>query len=296
MHETLVCASPRRLYEANVLLSAHARRHRVDGYPGPLSIKHVVRGEARWQVGGLEFPLRSGEYLVTAHGERYSLEIDSPTPVETFIVFVSDALFAEVASTRFTPLARLLDDPNSRDPDRFAITRRRWSASSALAKPVALLRELAAAGAEQGHYDLALRSAIDAFADLELTSAAERERLGASRPATRRELHRRLLRGKAALEADLAATFDLQGIARVACLAPHHFHRSFRAAFGASPYAHLAALRLAEARRLLRESAQSVTGIALAVGYDSLPSFSSRFRRAFGMSPSACRRELRKRG
>jgi AraC-like DNA-binding protein len=52
-------------------------------------------------------------------------------------------------------------------------------------------------------------------------------------------------------------------------------------------------LRLARAARRLAATDASVTEICLAVGFESLGSFSARFRRSFGASPAAWRRIAR---
>ena len=81
-----------------------------------------------------------------------------------------------------------------------------------------------------------------------------------------------------------------------AAMAPHHFHRSFRALLGEPPAAHVARLRLERARSLLEEDGLSITEICAAVGYDSLPSFSRRFSVAYGVAPSHYRQSFRKPG
>ena len=59
----LIRTTPESLFDANVLLRARGRVHHVRAYPGPLSIKSVVRGQARWTVGGQAFTLRPGRFL-----------------------------------------------------------------------------------------------------------------------------------------------------------------------------------------------------------------------------------------
>ena len=59
----------------------------------------------------------------------------------------------------------------------------------------------------------------------------------------------------------------------------------FKQAFGQTPMQFLQARRLDEARRLLSGTDQPVTAICLAVGFESLGSFSWLFRKRFGLSP-----------
>jgi AraC family transcriptional regulator len=285
-----------RLFAANLVFNARAREYSVQGFPGPFSIKGVSRGEAVWRVGGQQFVVDCASWLVVDRMCAYDLEIHSAEPVETFIVFFADALLADVASSRLTPLEQLLEDPATRAARELPITQRLWTGVTEFQRALASLRQAAesAAGATQGMLDAELRVCLDACSDLSARARDERERIRASRPATRHELYRRVLRGKAYLDETVSRTFDLEQAAAVACLAPHHFHRTFRCAFGATPYGYVTGRRIATARRLLAETDRTVGEVCDAVGYESLPSFTTRFRRLVGMPPGEFRDEIRK--
>jgi AraC-like DNA-binding protein len=85
----------------------------------------------------------------------------------------------------------------------------------------------------------------------------------------------------------------LEGAARHACLSPFHFSRLFAEAFGETPHEFLTRMRIEEAKKLLLAENQSITDICLEVGYESLGSFSTRFRSYTGFSPASFRREAR---
>src|SRR5215470_6036305 len=72
-------------------------------------------------------------------------------------------------------------------------------------------------------------------------------------------------------------------------MSPGHFSRSFRSAFGETPYGYLMTRRIERAKTLLRRGDMSVTAVCFAVGCTSLGSFSSRFTELVGESPSAYR-------
>jgi transcriptional regulator GlxA family with amidase domain len=119
--------------------------------------------------------------------------------------------------------------------------------------------------------------------------AREIDRLPRARPATRAEQYRRLLRGRALLEASLDRPVRLGDAARAACLAPHHFLRLFAHAFGETPHQLRLRRRLETARRLLETTDQSITTIALDVGFGCASSFGRAFRRRYGHAPQALR-------
>lgn len=84
----------------------------------------------------------------------------------------------------------------------------------------------------------------------------------------------------------------LEDLSSEADLSAWHFLRAFRSAFGETPHAYLRRLRVERAKSLLTISTRSVTEICLDVGFSSLGSFSSLFRRQVGMSPAEFRRRV----
>ena len=110
-----------------------------------------------------------------------------------------------------------------------------------------------------------------------------------SAPTTALPPVRHLLRARDLADARYAEPLDVADLARAARLSPAHFSREFRLAFGESPHQYLLTRRLERSAALLRTTDWSVTRICHAVGLTSLGSFSTSFRRMFGLSPSAYR-------
>ncbi len=98
-----------------------------------------------------------------------------------------------------------------------------------------------------------------------------------------------LRRARDTINRDYARPLDVPALAREAHMSAGHFSRSFRAAFGETPYSYLMTRRIERAKALLRRGDLSVTEVCFAVGCSSLGSFSSRFTELVGESPSAYR-------
>lgn len=96
-----------------------------------------------------------------------------------------------------------------------------------------------------------------------------------------------------ALLKDLSASITLEDMADIAVVSPFHFNRIFRAITGVPPLRFLSALRIAEAKRLLLTTHLNVTDACFEVGYNSLGSFSSRFKEFVGISPYHLRQLLK---
>jgi transcriptional regulator GlxA family with amidase domain len=99
----------------------------------------------------------------------------------------------------------------------------------------------------------------------------------------------RLRRARDRMDRDYAQPLDVPTLAAEALMSAGHFSRSFRAAYGETPYAYLMTRRIERAKALLRRGDLSVTDVCMAVGCTSLGSFSTRFTELVGVSPSIYR-------
>jgi AraC family transcriptional regulator len=103
--------------------------------------------------------------------------------------------------------------------------------------------------------------------------------------ATEQDYRRRIARVIDAIGADPGAPHRLETLAGVAHLSAFHFHRIYRHVTGERIGITLRRMRLARAAFRLIGSNESVTRIALDLGYDSPQAFSRAFRGFSGLSP-----------
>jgi transcriptional regulator GlxA family with amidase domain len=106
-------------------------------------------------------------------------------------------------------------------------------------------------------------------------------------------LARHLLSARDLVDNRYAEPLDLGALARAAHVSPRHFSRSFRQTFGETPHQYLLTRRIERARYLLRTTDMQVGEVCLAVGFNSVGSFTTTFRRHVGVSPTEYRREAR---
>src|SRR5260370_35881154 len=99
----------------------------------------------------------------------------------------------------------------------------------------------------------------------------------------------RLRKAKYRMDREFEQPLDVPALASSAAMSTGHFSRSFKAAFGESPYSYLMTRRIERAKGLLRRGDVSVTDACFAAGCTSLSSFSSRFTELVVQSPRAHR-------
>jgi AraC-like DNA-binding protein len=108
--------------------------------------------------------------------------------------------------------------------------------------------------------------------------------------APARLAHLRQLRlAKDAMDRDWAEPLDLDAVAAHAGYSRYHFVRAFKAVYGQSPGQYLSRRRIDRAEELLRSADLSVTEICTLVGFSSLGTFSTRFKKQTGLTPSEYR-------
>lgn len=276
------------LARCNAVLNGHVRTrpYVVDNYPTTLSVKSVSRGRALYATRQGRHLVEAGTFLILNNGQEYSLEIAAGSGTETVCPFFQPGFLGHVARCLDTETGKQLDDPapTGTDPGFYErlYPKARGPVAVRLKALQAGLRGLADCGPwlEDQLYGLA--------GDLlSLRSRVRREvaAFPGARPSTREELYRRLHRARDYIDACYGEKLTVERIAKIACLSPYHFHRTFGLAFGETPMARLQNRRLRESRQLLAETDRPVTEISLQVGFDSLGSFSWLFRKRFGLSP-----------
>jgi len=101
----------------------------------------------------------------------------------------------------------------------------------------------------------------------------------------------KLAEAVALMEANIGEPLTTEDVARLVGVSRRQLERLFRQHLDALPARWYLDLRLARARQLLRESAQSILQIGLSCGFSSASHFSNAYRGRFGRTPRDERRE-----
>lgn len=102
---------------------------------------------------------------------------------------------------------------------------------------------------------------------------------------------RRLHRVSDYIYGHLNEELDLDRLAEIACLSPHHWHRIYRAVHGETLAATVKRLRLQKAAADLVQTDLSVEAIAQRSGYPNIQSFNRTFKAVYGLPPVRYRKE-----
>jgi AraC-like DNA-binding protein len=259
--------------------------------PGlPLSLKCMFNGRALYKIDRAEFSVDDAGYLILNNGQPYSIEIASPTQVETFVLWFPNGWAEEVGRSLRLPAGRLLTDPASVTEN--ASFFERYTRHDETVSPKLHGLRAAFKGKEiieDEWLEEKLRELLGSMLRTQGLVKRDTDNLPAVRASTREELWRRVNRARDFLHAHVGSSITLSEIAAAACLSPFHLLRTFQAAFRQTPHQYLNQCRLERAKFLLEKTRIPVTAICLDCGFTSLGSFSALFHKSCGMSPRAWR-------
>jgi len=260
--------------------------------PGlPLSLKCMLNGRALYKIDRAEFSVDDGGYLILNDGQPYSIEIASPTRVETFVLWFPPGWAEEVWRSSTLPAESLLSEPATDGAINASFFERYTPHDGAVSPKVRALRA-AFKGKEVIDDEWLEEKLRELLASMLWTQRAvkrDTDNLPAVRASTREELWRRVNRARDFLHAHLDSPIGLSDVAAAACLSPFHLLRTFHAAFRQTPHQYLNQCRLDRAKFLLEKTRIPITDICLECGFMSLGSFSALFHKSCGMSPRAWR-------
>jgi AraC-like DNA-binding protein len=267
----------------------------VQNYAGPLSIKTVLAGRVVWVIAGRELVVDPSSFLIVSAGEKYSLNIESSTPVETCCVFFASGFVEGTVLDATSPLELSLDEPDRQVPAAPYLSGTHNDVERSLVGRVqGLIRRCRGALTPSVWEEEFLLMAIDLL-HFNRQVREQAARIPAIRTSTREELFRRLLIGREYMHSHFSGPVSLATVSRAACLSPFHFHRAFTQAFEQTPHTYLTGIRLAHARRMI-ESGSLVMDACLDAGFASPAAFTRLFQSQYGEKPSEVRKQFARSG
>lgn len=110
--------------------------------------------------------------------------------------------------------------------------------------------------------------------------------------ATLSALYKRIIEAKALMDVHPEASLDLDQIADAACFSRYHFLRLFKKTYHKTPHQYLTGQRIERAKSLMADSNLTITDICYAIGFESVGSFSTLFKKHVGCPPLEFRERL----
>jgi AraC-like DNA-binding protein len=261
-----------------------------------LAVRWALNGQRLFESRNRRFAVDDSSYRIFNYGSEFSSTIRSVSPVECYTVCFQPELAESALAGLVTPDEKLLDEPAILAKSQSVQFMEKTSPHDEIVSPIIqrLERYKDTEVATHGWFEEQFRVLLLALIQADSKVQGEIDRVPAARAATRDELYRRIQGARDFMEAGLSSPITIQEIASEAAFSPFHFLRIFKQVFGETPHQYLTRRRVEAAKSFLKNTEMSVTDICLAIGFESLGSFSWMFRRHVGLSPEGYRSSIRK--
>lgn len=253
------------------------------------AIKYVMNGTEKYTINGEGYLVKDGEYILGNPFCEGGILIDSKTPVEGICIELSMDILSEAVASHIRA-----DNPMpDADLDNFFksgnfLESQYNSQHTTLGHKLRSLHKIIGNNPNEDH--VMTKEFYFGLAEDIITDCApiykQLQGIPSIKASTKKDIMRRLSRGKDFIDGHYTSDIYVEQIASEALMSQFHFYRLFKKVYGKSPYQYIKEKRLTLAHQYIVNGNDSITEIALKVGYADLFSFSKGYKQFYGKSPS----------
>lgn len=276
----------KQFLEQNVILNGKFSYLYYPVHWTSLSLKFAFGGSEYYTLDKMRYSVNDNSYLILNRDSIYESLINEEKPVETLTLNFTSEFVHDVFHSTFNTDEYLLDYPEVRDKIPVNFFQKLYPNDKKMRRKIEPLRNII----NQPDYDTkqvneVLHTLLEYIFRTQLNESKQAELIESKKRSTKYEIYNRLHKAKDYINSNPGEKIDLELLAKVSFLSPHHLLRKFRSAFAITPHQYLTQVRLQKAKEMLINSPNPVTEICNDVGFESLSSFSMLFKKHFLQSP-----------
>jgi AraC family transcriptional regulator len=253
------------------------------------SVKFVLDHSIHYKNGGKEYKVKASHYMLACRQPDVKAYFHTPMPVKSICIDICPRSFSEA----YHLLLSKNDDMDAGVADYFRYPE--------FYEGIHPLEGSALSLKLQSVVSLILSGRIEAvnkewFLDLtekiiykEYGNYIALKNIHSIRASTRKEILRRLQLGKEYIDEHFLTIKEIRQAAEHCNMSEYHFFRSFKQAFGVTPFQYLTGKKMALAKELVQDRERKLSEIALICNFPDVFTFSKAFKRYYGVPPSAMR-------
>jgi len=273
----------------SAVISARARRAEYPEFRQLLSVKAAFGGAEDYFIDGRRITVDDDTFAIINTDRTYASRIEALRPVQSFSIFFDRSLPAQ-AWQSLSRAQSALDCPVDAEQWPVEFAEKLYEHDSLVSPVLRHIRVAVDSGpVEDAWLDEQLLFLLGRMVRLHNKKLRVESVIPSRKPATRKELLRRLGLGVDFMQTRYRDPVRLKDIAGAAHLSPFHFLRVFKSVYRISPSDYVNRKRAMAALRLLRESNWTMNAVADHVGFGSRTSLYRHLRAHYGVEP----RELR---
>jgi len=234
---------------------------------------YALEGAFSFNLNGLQRVLDAGKFLIVNRNSTFSMKVGSEPAWPLCLYFQSHM-------------------PAQDEDADWDLSERIYPVTDTFRQHIQLLASLpdSCSSFVTMRGDAVVRSILFDILSFNHRATQESMKLEARKPVTRRENYKRLAVVREWIEDNFSRSLTLDELAGIAAMNHQHFLRLFNKVFHKTPHQYIIDRRIAEAKRLLLDPGMAVADVCLAVGWDSLGSFSQLFKQRTGQTPGEYRK------
>jgi len=273
----------------SAVISARARRAEYPEFRQLLSVKAAFGGAEDYFIDGRRITVDDDTFAIINTDRTYASRIEALRPVQSFSIFFDRSLPAQ-AWQSLSRAQSALDCPVDAEQWPVEFAEKLYEHDSLVSPVLRHIRVAVDSGpVEDAWLDEQLLFLLGRMVRLHNKKLRVESVIPSRKPATRKELLRRLGLGVDFMQTRYRDPVRLKDIAGAAHLSPFHFLRVFKSVYRISPSDYVNRKRAMAALRLLRESNWTMNAVADHVGFGSRTSLYRHLKAHYGVEP----RELR---
>jgi AraC family transcriptional regulator len=273
----------------SAVISARAHRAEYPEFRQLLSIKAAIGGAEDYFIDGRRITVDDDTYAIINNDRTYASRIEALRPIQSFSIFFDRSLPAQ-AWQSLSRAEAALDCPVDAEQWPMEFAEKLYEHDNLVSPVLRHIRAAVDSGpVDDAWLDEQLLFLLGRMLRLHYNKLRAEAVVPCRKPATRKELLRRLSLGVDFMQTRYRDPVRLKDIAEAAHLSPFHFMRVFKSVHRISPSDYVNRKRAMVALRLLRESNLTMSAVADHVGFGSRTSLYRHLKAHYGVEP----RELR---
>jgi AraC family transcriptional regulator len=279
-----------RFKKNNIIFNAVSNNSYCAEHIGCLSFKTVLNGEEWYGIDHHRVAVRPGQFLVLNDDQPYSCYSNKDEPLKVLSLFFKKEFAASVCWDATNKTTTLLDDPFTNGENIPEFFQSLHELSPALQYRLSVLtNSLDTSGYDAMMADEQLVLILHHLMETLVADTRQLKNVQALKPATQKEVYKRLCIAKDMLQSSYMDDLDLQAIGNGACLSVPQLVRQFKAVFHTTPHQYLMQTRLQRAAEKLQQTNMPIHEIGWQCGFQNDSAFCRAFKLAYGVQPLAFR-------
>ena len=275
----------------NTVIHSYLSHFQKEVKDSGLSIKLAHKGDEHYFIKNQRLSISPGEYLLVNRHQSFDCYLNASQPVEAFCLYLSKNTILDTIKVLQSSEHQLLEhwgEHPQKEPQFLEKVYR--TDEDELGQYLEQIRPLLVHNQlddlDNFFYTLAEKLLIS-----QSRINQQVNNINAARRSTREELFRRLSYAKAYIHDNFQKDIQLEELSKAATLSKYHLLRTYREAFGITPYRQVLDLRLQHATQRLGYD-ETLEDIALSLGFSDRRSFTKAFKKRYGCAPSLFRNQL----